>query len=109
VKCGHGRQRAFIILLEEREKKGWKSCKLEMHKALSFLQLTFSKGYKVLPSHKSLRGFSMKGVDGSSLAVENKVLAEVVSMRTYAEALVGLGQYPASAIVQRVSGVDFKI
>lgn len=109
MKCSHGRQRAFIILLEEREKKGWKSCELEMHKALSFLQSTFSKGYKVLPSNKSLRDFSTKGVDGSSLAVENEVMAEVVGMRTYAEALVGLGQSPASAIVQRVSGVYFKI
>lgn len=80
-----------------------------MHKALTFLQLTFSNGYKVLPSRKSLRGFSTKGVDGSSSAVENKVLAEVVGMRTYAEALVGLGQSPASAIVQRGKWCFFKI
>lgn len=62
------------------------------------LQLTFGNGSMGLPSRKFLRDFSMSGVGGCSSAVQNKVPVEVVSLRTHAEALVGLGQSPASTI-----------
>jgi hypothetical protein len=46
----------------------------------------------------------MNGVGGNSLAIENKVPADVLGMRTHARALVGLGQSPASTIAQRGNG-----
>jgi hypothetical protein len=43
------------------------------------------------------------GVGGRSLAVEEKALSEGIGKRSYAEALVGMGQSPETAIEYRGS------
>lgn len=53
-----GRRRAFTIIPERR---GWRSCTLELRKALSIFQVSYGNGLKVQLSCKPLGGFSREG------------------------------------------------
>lgn len=66
-------RRAFIIIPERLEGKGWRSCCLDLQKELSF-RLSLGDGIRVLSSHRLLGGLPLSGVGGSTSAIE--VLAQ---------------------------------